>query len=99
MNKFVWPEHSSLCNEMAQECSDLSSCSSDGNFDWLLSIFHNRFCSKKLIYYKNKDKLRKKIAKNGQQGAFKRFNSNVVAEYIINKTFKKKITKKFNWQV
>ena len=55
--------------------------------------------SKKLIYYKNKDKLRKKIAKNGQQGAFKRFNSNVVAEYIINKTFKKKITKKFNWQV
>ena len=46
--------------------------------------------------YANNDKLRQKIAKNGRNKYFKYFNSTVVAEYIINKTFN--IKKKFYWE-
>ena len=41
---------------------------------------------KKLQKISNDDKLRKKIAKNGKKKYMKYFNSNLVAEYIINKT-------------
>mgnify|MGYP002629206801 FL=1 len=54
---------------------------------------------KKIIFYKKNPKKRIQISKNGQTASFKRFNSNVVSQYIINKTFNLKITKKFSWQV
>ena len=52
--------------------------------------------SKKIEKYSNNDSLRQKIAKKGKNKYFKFFNSTVVAEFMINKTFK--IKKKFFWE-
>ena len=61
--------------------------------------YRNFFTDKEMIFYKNvndlsekiqkiskDDKLRKKIARQGKEKYMKFFNSNLVAEYIINKT-------------
>ena len=53
--------------------------------------------SKKIQYYSNNDKERKKIAKKGRDKYFKYFNSTIIADFIINKTFSKK-HKKFYWE-
>ena len=52
--------------------------------------------SKKIKQYTMNDSLRQKIAKKGRNKYFKFFNSTVVAEYIINKTFN--IKKKYYWE-
>ena len=44
--------------------------------------------AKKIIRFNKNDKLRKKIAKRGREKYHKFFNSKIVADYIINKTFK-----------
>ena len=49
--------------------------------------------SEKINKYKKNDKERKKIAKNGKKKQFKYFNSNIVAKYIVNKTFEIKSNK------
>jgi len=51
--------------------------------------------SKKIIKYSNNDRLRQKIAKNGRNKYFKYFNSTIIAEFIINRTFN--IDKKYYW--
>ena len=51
---------------------------------------------KKILFYSKNDKLRKKIAKNGRDKYFKYFNSKIIAEFIINKTFNK--NKKYYWE-
>ncbi|MDC0473066.1 glycosyltransferase [Pelagibacteraceae bacterium] len=53
--------------------------------------------SDKIIKYSNDDKLRSKIAKKGRDKYFKYFNSSIVADFIINKTFNFK-KKKFFWE-
>ena len=50
----------------------------------------------KIKKFLNNDKLRKKIAKNGRAKYFKFFNSSIIADFIINKTFDTK--KKFYWE-
>ena len=70
------------------------------------------FNNKEMVFYKNindlsekimkisrDEKLRKQIAKNGKDKYMKYFNSNLVAEFIINKTFdiNRKNFKKFIW--
>ena len=70
------------------------------------------FNNKEMVFYKNindlsekimkisrDEKLRKQIAKNGKDKYMKYFNSNLVAEFIINKTFdiNRKNHKKFIW--
>jgi glycosyltransferase involved in cell wall biosynthesis len=52
--------------------------------------------SKKIIKYSNNDALRQKIAKKGQDKYFKYFNSTIVADFIIKKTYK--IDKKYFWE-
>jgi glycosyltransferase involved in cell wall biosynthesis len=52
--------------------------------------------SKKIKKYTMNDSLRQKIAKKGRNKYLKFFNSTVVAEYIINKTFN--IKKKYYWE-
>ena len=52
--------------------------------------------SKKIEKYSNNDALRQKIAKKGRDKYFKFFNSTIVAEFIINKTFN--IDKKYFWE-
>ncbi len=52
--------------------------------------------SEKIIKYSKDSKLRNKIAKNGRTKYFKYFNSTIIAEFIINKTFGFK--KKYYWE-
>jgi len=52
--------------------------------------------SKKIEKYSNDDTLRQKIAKKGKDKYFKYFNSTIVAEFIINKSFN--INKKYFWE-
>ena len=52
--------------------------------------------SKKIIKYSNNNKLRQKISKKGRDKYFKYFNSTIVADFIINKTFG--INKKYYWE-
>ena len=70
--------------------------------------FTDFFTNKEIIFYKNINDLsekilkysrdnteRSRIAKRGRDKYFKYFNSSIVAEYIINKTFG--IKKKYYW--
>jgi len=52
--------------------------------------------SEKLIKYSNDNKARNKIAKLGRMKYFKYFNSTIIAEFILNKTFENK--KKYYWE-
>ena len=52
--------------------------------------------SKKITKYSNDDALRQKIAKKGRDKYFKFFNSTIVAEFIIDKTFN--INKRYFWE-
>jgi glycosyltransferase involved in cell wall biosynthesis len=52
--------------------------------------------SQKIIKYSNNDALRQKIAKKGRDKYFKYFNSTIVADFIIKKTFK--IDKLYFWE-
>ena len=53
--------------------------------------------SEKLNKYKKDIKLGKKIAKAGKKKYFKYFNSDIVSDYIISKTFDSKIKRKIIW--
>ena len=53
--------------------------------------------SKKINKFNQNDKLRKKIAKNGYKKYFKYFNSTIIADFIIKKTFGAK-KQKFYWE-
>ena len=52
--------------------------------------------SKKILKFSNNDELRQKIAKKGRDKYFKFFNSTVIADFIIAKTFN--IKKKYFWE-
>jgi spore maturation protein CgeB len=52
--------------------------------------------SEKLIKYSNDNSLRNRIAKKGRIKYFKYFNSSIIAEFILNKSFG--IKKKYFWE-
>ena len=52
--------------------------------------------SEKIVKYSNDYKLRNNIAKKGRLKYFKYFNSTIVSEFILNKTFE--IKKKYYWE-
>ena len=54
--------------------------------------------TKKIKKFKQNDKSRIKIAKNGRNFYHKYFNSSLVADYIIKKTFDVNYSKKFYWE-
>mgnify|MGYP001217895307 CR=1 FL=1 len=62
-------------------------------------IFYNSVSdlSEKILKISRDEKLRKKIGKNGKLKYLKYFNSNLVAEYIINKTFDINNNKTYLW--
>ena len=75
----------------------------------LITQFADFFSSKEIVIYKDlndlvfkiykflkNDKLRKITAKNGRNKYFKYFNSTIVADFIINRTYK--TSKKFYWE-
>ena len=53
--------------------------------------------SEKIIKISNDEKLRKSIVKNVKKKYFKHFNSTIIADFIINRTFDLKKTKKYFW--
>ena len=74
--------------------------------------YKNFFTDKEMVFYKNindlseqiirisrDEKLRKIIARNGKNKYMKYFNSNLVAEFIIDKTLGIKSNKKFYWDI
>ena len=73
--------------------------------------YRDFFDDKEIVFYKNindlsekilkitrDDKLRKRIAQNGKKKYMKYFNSNIVSQFIINKTFNRKDKKKYLWE-
>ena len=62
-------------------------------------IFYNNLndLTEKIQKYKKNNHEREKIAKKGKKKYFKYFNSNIVSQFIINKTFEFKATKTY-WE-
>ena len=54
--------------------------------------------SEKIMKLSRDDKLRKKIAKKGKDKYMKYFNSNIVSNFIINKTLDIKDKTKYLWE-
>ena len=54
--------------------------------------------SYKLNKYKNDKKLGKQIAKNGKSKYLKYFNSDIISEYILSKSFNYKLKQKVIWE-
>jgi len=54
--------------------------------------------SEKLNYFRENDSSRKKIARKGQEKYFRCFNSKLVANYIIEKTFNFKFKQNYLWE-
>ena len=52
--------------------------------------------SEKIIKYSNDNKLRSLVAKKGRDKYFKYFNSTIIADFIINKTFE--TNRKYYWE-
>ena len=63
-------------------------------------VFYNSLndLSEKVIKISSDEKLRKKIAKNGKNKYMKYFNSDLVSEYIIDKTLDIKSNKSYLWE-
>ncbi len=55
--------------------------------------------SKKIKKYSENDSLRIKVSKAGYNKYHKHMNSNIVAEYMIDKIFKHKTNKKYIWEL
>ena len=53
--------------------------------------------SEKLNYFKKNDILRKKYAKKGKEKYFRYFDSTIVSDYIISKSFDIDIKKPLDW--
>ena len=53
--------------------------------------------NKKIIYYKNRPKLLKKIAFNGHKKAHKIFNNKVISDFIVKKSMNLKINNNLDW--
>jgi hypothetical protein len=66
------------------------------NKDEIITYSDINDLSKKIKKYSNDDALRQKIAKNGRDKYFKFFNSTIIADFIITKTFN--IKKKYFWE-
>ena len=73
--------------------------------------YRNFFNDSEIVFYKNvnelsekierisnDEKLRKKIAKNGKKKYMDHFNSDLVSEYIVNRTFDIKNKKNYLWE-
>ena len=64
------------------------------------AVFYKDFNDliKKIRKFKQNDRNRIKIAKNGRHHYHKYFNSSLVADFIIKKTFNINYSKKFHWE-
>ena len=56
------------------------------------------YLSEKILKISRDEKLRKSIGKKGKKKYMKYFNSNLVAEYIVNKTLEVNKNKRYFWE-
>ena len=63
------------------------------------AIFYNNIndLAEKILKYKKDNKMRRNIARNGKKKYMKYFNSNIVSQFIIDKTFDLKSKNKYIW--
>ena len=54
--------------------------------------------SEKILKISNDDKMRRSIARNGKRKYMKYFNSNLVADYIINRSLEINKKKRYFWE-
>ena len=54
--------------------------------------------AKKILYFKKNIKKLKKISSTGKKEYFKKFNSNIVGRYIIDKSFNNKSLNTYYWK-
>ena len=54
--------------------------------------------SEKILKISNDDKMRRSVAKNGKRKYMKYFNSNLVADYIINRSLEINKKKRYFWE-
>ena len=64
--------------------------------DEIITYNNIKDLTKKIIKYSNNDSLRQKIAKKGRDKYFEYFNSTIIADFIVKKTFN--IDKKYFWE-
>ena len=62
-----------------------------------LAVIKDKSLSEKISKISQDEKLRRYIGKNGKEKYLKYFNSNLVAEFIINKTLNIKSKSKYIW--
>ena len=64
------------------------------------AIFYNNLDDlvRKINFYKKNPKLAKKISSKGKKEYFKKFNSNIVCKYIIDKSFNLNSKNKYYWK-
>ena len=62
-------------------------------------IFYNNISdlTEKILKISRDERLRRTVAKKGKEKYLKYFNSNLVAEFIINKTFEINNNKNYLW--
>ncbi len=65
--------------------------------DEIITYDNIKDLAKKIIKYNKNEKLRKKIAKKGRNKYFKHFNSSIVSQYILDKTFQIE-KRKYFWE-
>ncbi len=63
------------------------------------AVFYNGIndLAEKILKYKKDNKMRRNIARNGKKKYMKYFNSNIVSQFIIDKTFDLKSKNKYIW--
>ena len=89
---------SSLVGNGLMTFVDIRTCLNDFfNKDELIFYKNINDLTEKLNFYKGNDNLRKKVAKNGQKKYFDYFDSEIVAQYMINKIFNMKIKNSREW--
>ena len=64
--------------------------------DEIITYNNTSDLSEKIIKYTQDNHQRKKIARKGRKKYFKYFNSKIIADFIINKTYG--INKKYFWE-
>ena len=89
---------SSLVGNGLMTFVDTKTCLNDFfNEDELIFYKNIEDLSKKLNFYKDNDNLRKKIARNGQRKYFEYFDSEIIAQYMLNKIFNVKVKEPRAW--
>ena len=68
------------------------------NSDEVVFFNEDEECMKKISYYLNNDKERKKLAKNGWQKVHSSYNSTRVTKFMMETIFEENYTEEYEWK-